>query len=122
MSDDPNDVRDVLTGRADRPGWGRVANADEDERYMRPVTEDYPGDCSCGCEGPITHVGMANGLGMIAGCELSVRRWVGEDRQSYINRVQRLHDEHVARCQLCKVADHCVVAAHRKAVLDAWNE
>ena len=32
--------------------------------------------CSCGCGGRMTHIGLGDGLGMMGGCELSVRRWV----------------------------------------------
>lgn len=47
----------------------------------------------------------------------------GGDPQAYIDEVQRLHDEHVERCELCRQGiDYCVVAETRKAVLDAWNE
>lgn len=32
--------------------------------------------CNCGCERRATHVGLANGLAMVDGCELSIARWV----------------------------------------------
>jgi hypothetical protein len=32
--------------------------------------------CYCGCSGRSTHMGLADGAGMMSGCELSVRRWV----------------------------------------------
>lgn len=54
--------------------------------------------------------------------QVSFQCWARERTQPYINEVQRLHDDHVARCPLCKVADYCVVAEARRKVLDAWNE
>lgn len=32
--------------------------------------------CCCGCTGRATHVGLGDGLAMMSGCELTVRRWV----------------------------------------------
>lgn len=32
--------------------------------------------CDCGCKTKATHTGLCNGVVMIAGCELSMRRWV----------------------------------------------
>lgn len=32
--------------------------------------------CPCGCGTRATHGGTANGIGMMYGCELFVRRWV----------------------------------------------
>lgn len=55
---------------------GEWASASEHQRYLEPTPEGTYDRCLCGCGGPTTHVGMANGLGLIAGCELSVRRWV----------------------------------------------
>jgi len=32
--------------------------------------------CSCGCGKRATHVGLGDGLALMSGCELRVRRWV----------------------------------------------
>jgi len=32
--------------------------------------------CRCGCDRRASHLGLADGLCMISGCELTVRRWV----------------------------------------------
>ena len=32
--------------------------------------------CHCGCRKKETHIGTCNGVGLISGCELTVRRWV----------------------------------------------
>lgn len=58
-------------------GWGVYGSASEHKRYIEkyrlPARKRR---CSCGCEQKPTHLGMANGVALIAGCELSVRRWV----------------------------------------------
>jgi len=39
--------------------------------------------CRCGCKRRATHIGLADGFGMMSGCELTVRRWVRDgDRAS----------------------------------------
>lgn len=58
-------------------GWGEVASASKNVRYMVALPKiKARRQCSCGCEGKATHVGAANGLGLIRGCELSMARWV----------------------------------------------
>jgi hypothetical protein len=56
-------------------GWGVWADSSIHERYAM----DAPNKrrrCSCGCGGPITHIGCCNGLAMMSGCEWRVRKWV----------------------------------------------
>jgi hypothetical protein len=36
--------------------------------------------CHCGCGGRATHMGLANGIGLMSGCEFYVRRWVKDWR------------------------------------------
>jgi hypothetical protein len=31
--------------------------------------------CECGCNQRATHIGKVSGVGVIIGCELTVRRW-----------------------------------------------
>lgn len=57
--------------------WGRHGSAMEHVRYAEPcVPAARRQKCRCGCERRKTHVGMANGVALYSGCELSVRRWV----------------------------------------------
>jgi len=56
--------------------WGRTGSASDHIRYMEPMNSLRK--CPCGCGGRATHLGMANGVGLISGCELRVRRWVKE--------------------------------------------
>ena len=47
--------------------------------HLRTLTKTKPTSrkrCSCGCNKRSTHLGRANGVGMMSGCELVVRRWV----------------------------------------------
>lgn len=71
-------VRNETEARLVSPGgFGWSGNALTDPRYA----ELLPGRirnrrrCSCGCGGKCSHAGMANGLAMTSGCELSMRRW-----------------------------------------------
>jgi len=63
--------------RGDTEGWGEVANANM-IRYMQKIEGDKRrlNKCRCGCGQKATHIGKCNGLGLIWGCELRVRRWV----------------------------------------------
>ena len=45
------------------------------DRYIQK-TPNKRKKCQCGCNGRITHLGMAQGAVMMSGCELTVRRWV----------------------------------------------
>ena len=54
--------------------WGTYGSSDIHARYIEPI-ESRRYKCSCGCDGKCTHRGMANGVNLIAGCELSMRRW-----------------------------------------------
>lgn len=63
-------------------GWGEVASADGD-RYMSAVKSSRVRRCQCGCGGRVTHVGASNGLALMSGCEMSVRRWVRDPADVY---------------------------------------
>jgi hypothetical protein len=61
--------------------WGQWASASDHVRYAEAITE--PGGrrrCHCGCGKRSTHRGMANGIALTEGCELSMRRWVKTGR------------------------------------------
>lgn len=62
--------------RGGTEGWGQVASAAEHVRYAQPVRAASRRRCNCGCERRATHLGMANGIGLMSGCELSVQRWI----------------------------------------------
>lgn len=56
--------------------WGQYANVELHQRYMQPVQARSRCRCWCGCKQRATHSGMCNGMSMITGCELVIRRWV----------------------------------------------
>ncbi len=81
MSDDRADVTPLRPppppGTPPPPGaWGTFGSIDH-ERYVAPKPK-RPGRrrrCHCGCGGPVTHLGMANGVCLTEGCHLSVLQW-----------------------------------------------
>lgn len=61
-------------------GWGEVANADTQPRYVvkEPDGRRRRRRCLQGdepCPGFATHRGCVNGLAMMGGCEWHVRQW-----------------------------------------------
>ncbi len=73
-----------------------VANAMTDRRSQAPVPTKSRRRCYCGCERRATHMGLANGVVMMTGCELSVLRWVKSPRDALraairIDNRQKLH-------------------------------
>lgn len=75
----------ALRARLRSPGgFGAYASALEHERYVQQL----PGRlrnrrrCDCGCGGKTSHAGMANGLALTDGCELSMRRWARDGYRS----------------------------------------
>lgn len=64
--------------RGGTAGWGQVGGMPEQIRYieLRPKRPGRKKKCHCGCEAPVTHLGMANGVCLTGGCEFYVRRWV----------------------------------------------
>lgn len=65
----------AMRGGAD--GWGEHGSVTH-ARYAEPHPSRRK--CHCGCNGRQTHIGIANGVGLYWGCELSVRRWVRDAR------------------------------------------
>lgn len=51
------------------------ASASAHRRTCAPAPE-WSRRCGCGCNGPATHIGEANGMGLTYGCHWFVRRWV----------------------------------------------
>lgn len=61
--------------------WGQWASSEKHVRYMEPLEPEYRlRKCRCGCLRRETHRGMANGMALMEGCELEVRRWVRDGR------------------------------------------
>lgn len=59
--------------------WGQWGSAKAHARYREPIDRGDPGWrrlCNCGCRKRQSHRGMANGVCLMSGCELRVRRWV----------------------------------------------
>lgn len=59
-------------------GWGQIGGQPGQIRYME-LRKKRPGrqpKCACGCETKKTHLGFANGVCLISGCEMRIRRWV----------------------------------------------
>lgn len=54
--------------------WGTVGSASDHIRYAEPIKSRRR--CTCGCGTRRTHAGMANGVCLTSGCELSIYRWV----------------------------------------------
>lgn len=63
--------------RGGMDGWGQVGLPGQ-TRYHEPVDAKSRRRCGCGCRRRATHHGMANGVCLIMGCDLSMRRWVKE--------------------------------------------
>lgn len=53
-----------------------VANAFTDPRTKVLAPPKSRRRCHCGCNRRATHMGQANGVTMVMGCELSIARWV----------------------------------------------
>lgn len=60
--------------RGGTSGWGTVGSSTDHVRYAEPIKSRKK--CLCGCGGKKTHAGMANGVCLTSGCELTIRRWV----------------------------------------------
>lgn len=78
----------VAAGQTD---WGRWGSAIAHKRYVVLIPGRWRNRrrCHCGCGGRRSHAGMANGVTLASGCELSMRRWAktGEYRtQAEIER------------------------------------
>lgn len=58
--------------------WGRWGSAEHHQLYVQPNKATSRRKCWCGCKGRETHGAFANGIILMAGCELSCRRWARE--------------------------------------------
>lgn len=62
--------------RGGTAAWGSWGSSAHHVRYSEPVDSKSRRRCHCGCKRRATHRGMANGIALMSGCELSVARWV----------------------------------------------
>lgn len=62
--------------RRGTPEWKRYGSAMEHHRYTQSVETKSRRRCRCGCKRRATHLGMANGVCLVTGCELWLARWV----------------------------------------------
>lgn len=66
-----------MTSSGNGGAWG---SSTIHQRAMRPYPPTPRGKgrrrCWCGCKTWCTHVGTANGVALVSGCELVIRRWV----------------------------------------------
>jgi hypothetical protein len=62
--------------RGGTAGWGQIGSADAHIRYIEAMPARKRKKCRCGCERRATHLGMANGVCLVSGCEMRIRRWV----------------------------------------------
>lgn len=65
--------------------WTRFGSVDG-SHSMTPRPTGSRRRCDCGCKSRATHFGLSDGLVMMSGCELRVRRWV---RDGYMIRNPR---------------------------------
>ena len=65
----------AMTSPGCDPTWGSASDHVRD-MWSAP---DRRRKCRCGCGGRVTHVGGANAVALMSGCELSVRRWIREN-------------------------------------------
>ena len=78
---DLNDLSPAALSAAMRGGtrgWGRHGSSITHVRYAEPAPPRSRRRCHCGCVQRATHIGKANGVALMSGCELRVARWVRE--------------------------------------------
>lgn len=72
-----NESKSMTRARLASPGgFGVHGSAEDGPRHAEPVPRLRRRCAWMGCEQRACYVGCANGLGMMSGCELHVRRWV----------------------------------------------
>lgn len=70
----PAELKAAMQGGTE--AWGQWGSAADHVRYTRELPASARRRCTCGCKRRRTHAGMANGVALTSGCELSVARWV----------------------------------------------
>ncbi len=63
--------------RGGTESWGKVGSSMRHVRYAEPlkIKPGHRKKCSCGCGNKATHGGYANGVMLVAACELGAARW-----------------------------------------------
>lgn len=56
--------------------FGEYGSSTLHKRYEQKTPSRSKQRCSCGCKQRATHMGMANGVVLMNGCQLTVKRWV----------------------------------------------
>ena len=64
--------------------YGQYGSSTEHTRYIEPVDTRSRKRCTCGCKQRATYRGMANGVCLSVGCELSMRRWKRDGIKKYV--------------------------------------
>lgn len=68
-------LRAAMTGGTS--GWGSHGSATQHVRYAEAIKDRRRArKCHCGCGKRSTHLGKANGVALMSGCEISAARWV----------------------------------------------
>ena len=80
--------------RGGTSGWGQYGSDAEHIRYMESLPAKSRRRCYCGCHKRATHRGMANGVALSIGCELSIRRWA--KNSGHANSASRMIATHLA--------------------------
>ena len=77
--------------RGGTEGWGKQGSVNNIKySVQKPKAAGRCCGCSCGCKSSITHLGMANGVCLISGCEFSVKLWVSTGRIKAMENFRRL--------------------------------
>lgn len=70
----PTALSAAMRGGTD--AWGQWGSAKDHVRYAEPIDTKSRRRCYCGCKRRASYRGMANGICLTIGCELSMQRWV----------------------------------------------
>jgi hypothetical protein len=79
------DVKELQARLLSSGGWGEVSS-ENGNRYMRQSSQRRK--CSCGCGKNVTHSGCSNGLALVSGCELYVRRWMRDPEDARRQQIE----------------------------------
>lgn len=87
----PSALKAAMNGGTE--AWGQAASI-KDTRYAEAYPKGYRRRrmCRCGCGKRSTHMGMAKGITLFSGCELSVRRWVRDPLNAIGQRARPTHE------------------------------
>ena len=66
--------------------YGEWGSAEHHKRYIDKIPSKSRRRCTCGCKKRATHLGKANGVALMSGCEFSVRVWVRDGTEAILRR------------------------------------